>query len=781
MHTKRIDAPWHLKQEGSTPNRMLADILRELTPQLVRRVEAGTSACPHPERAENRCTPERVPALIGQLIQALQTGRVDVSPCQSQLKLGLDIPAVLLRMRVLRGCVYDLIEERGIQVHVRDMRVLADWFGALTEMALREENRRFQAMLDALPDHLVLVDASGRLVYMNRSAGDAAAAFSDLPREQLIGRTQVELGLPANFIDESNQVIERVRRGEQISNELRFPGPDGGHWREQHAAPVFDASGRVEAVAVASRDIHARKIAEARLQLLSKVGTLAETTDYQGVLSAVARLSIPELADWCIIDIVEDGQVRRGKVAHRDPAKTALAEEILRTSPRPLGLSVLSGRSHLVAEVDPAELRLRGGDAPFYDIVRRLGARSVMVIPFVVLGTPVAIATFVTTPESGRRHGPEDLALAEELARRAAQIIENARLHQQLRQSEARFRVALEHSNIAVFEEDADFRLRWMHNAQLGASPGDPPTGDPLPFDGVEGAEALTALKRKVFETGEGARTAVDALVRGERRHLLVNYEPLRDVHGVVGLTGAAVDITDAKRAQEELARALAFREQMMGVLGHDLRNPLSAVLALAGLLKRNDNVPEKVHEGLSRIEHAAQRMTEMIGTLLDFTLLRARGELPITVEPVDLDVLVRSVIDELRVAHPRREIRIETRGDVRGHWDPARMAQVVSNLVGNALTHGARDAEVELSLAADDAHVTLAVTNRGPAIPEELVERLFEPFLQGPNHGDLPRARGLGLGLFIVRQIVAAHGGTTQVRSVDDATTFTVRLQRAA
>jgi PAS domain S-box-containing protein len=400
-----------------------------------------------------------------------------------------------------------------------------------------------------------------------------------------------------------------------------------------------------------------------------------------------------------------------------------------------------------------------------------------MIVPFVVLGVPVALATFVFTPESGRRHGPEDLELAQEMARRAAQIIENARLHQRLRQSETRFRVALAHSKIAVFEEDTEFRVRWMYNAQFGVGPQtavDPAASETLPF---QCSDELDALKRRVLESGEGVRTAVDAIVGGERRHLLVDYEPLRGVGGIVGITGAAVDITEAKRAQEELAHALSFREQMMGVLSHDLRNPLSAVLALSGLMQRQDGLDGRAQEGLRRIEQSAKRMNEMIGTILDFTQLRFRGGLPpLTLETVDLDELSSAVVDELRAAHPGREIVVEASGDLRGRWDSGRTAQIVSNLVANALTHGAHEAPVRLSMRADNGAAVIVVTNSGPTIPEELVDRLFEPFQQGARNG----SRGLGLGLFIVREIVRAHGGTIDVDSKGDSTTFTVRLPRA-
>jgi PAS domain S-box-containing protein len=178
-------------------------------------------------------------------------------------------------------------------------------------------------------------------------------------------------------------------------------------------------------------------------------------------------------------------------------------------------------------------------------------------------------------------------------------FLRTLRLLKQLRQSESRFRVALEHSNIAVFEEDTELRIRWMHNTQLGIDDRAAIGKNMAEFLPVEAATELDALKRRVLESGKGEHTAVDAVIRGERRHLLLNYEPLRAVGGIVGITGAAVDITEAKKVQEELAQALAFRERMMGVLGHDLRNPVSAVLALSGLVQLQEALPRR-HERTS-------------------------------------------------------------------------------------------------------------------------------------------------------------------------------------
>jgi signal transduction histidine kinase len=297
---------------------------------------------------------------------------------------------------------------------------------------------------------------------------------------------------------------------------------------------------------------------------------------------------------------------------------------------------------------------------------------------------------------------------------------------------------------------------------------------------GPQMGAALDELQRRVLETGEGARSTLSASANGKTRYFLVRYEPLRGTGGIVGLTGTTVDVTELKEAEEQLARELGFRERMMGILGHDLRNPVSAVLALAGLMRRQDGMSDKAREQLGWIEQAARRMNEMIGTLLDFTRLRFHGSLPVAVQEIDLDELVRSVVAELRAAHRTREIELSASGNLHGRWDPGRIAQLLSNLAANALSHGAEGSPVTVALAGEGENVRLSVSNRGPVIPPELVERLFEPFQQGTDNSGNGH-RGLGLGLFIVREIVRAHGGTIDVRSCGDLTTFAVTLPRAA
>jgi PAS domain S-box-containing protein len=235
---------------------------------------------------------------------------------------------------------------------------------------------------------------------------------------------------------------------------------------------------------------------------------------------------------------------------------------------------------------------------------------------------------------------------------------------------------------------------------------------------------------------------------------------------------GAIMDVTAAK----DMEQALAFRDQVMGILGHDLRNPLGAVLGIAGLAQLDGSLSDTGQRHLTEIQRAAWRMRELIETLLDFTQTRFAGKLPMSPTQADLGEICTRIVAELAAGHPHRTIDLETRGDARGKWDSGRIGQMVSNLVANALTHGDSSTPVRLSIEGEH-EVRLKVHNRGPAIATEQIPVLFEPFRRGKDS----RPRGLGLGLHIAKQIAVAHGGSISVRSsLDEGTTFCVELPRA-
>jgi len=211
-----------------------------------------------------------------------------------------------------------------------------------------------------------------------------------------------------------------------------------------------------------------------------------------------------------------------------------------------------------------------------------------------------------------------------------------------------------------------------------------------------------------------------------------------------------------------------------MGMLGHDLRNPLSAILVSARIVLMRDMLTPEDRTSVARIARNAERMAALIRDLLDYTRGQSAGGIPIVRQPAHMGEICAAMIEDIALLHPERPIRMSASGKLRGSWDRGRVEQAISNLISNALTHGT--GAVNLVVEGRRGEVAISVHNEGAPIPEDQLPHLFDPF----SRGETSRL-GLGLGLFIVREILRAHGGTVEVTtSVDHGTTFTTRWPRA-
>jgi len=246
-----------------------------------------------------------------------------------------------------------------------------------------------------------------------------------------------------------------------------------------------------------------------------------------------------------------------------------------------------------------------------------------------------------------------------------------------------------------------------------------------------------------------------------------------------------SVDQSITKAVASYTRRVDQSRDLFLAILGHDLRNPLNSIAVSAQMLPHlgAPDAPEAV--GLAaQIATNTQVMARMIADLLDYTRTRLGAGMPVKPAPTDLGALCRELFDEFRTAHPDREIRFASAGDLRGEWDADRLRQAISNLLGNAVQHGAPDRPVDLRLVGEDPHlVRVVVRNGGPPIPPGDISRIFDPLVRGSAASGQPRGSrpgSIGLGLYIAREIARSHGGGIDVASTDpEGTTFTVRLPR--
>jgi signal transduction histidine kinase len=236
-------------------------------------------------------------------------------------------------------------------------------------------------------------------------------------------------------------------------------------------------------------------------------------------------------------------------------------------------------------------------------------------------------------------------------------------------------------------------------------------------------------------------------------------------------------DITEEHRLLREREQTARFAETFVGILGHDLRSPLSAITMGAALLESQASLEGPNLKRVHVIASSASRMARMVDQLLDLTRARLAGGVPVARRTTDLVAVVAGVLEELTSAHPGATLRADLPREMIGEWDADRLAQVAANLVGNAIEHGDRTRPIRIALTGGDSTATLTVQNEGPPIPEAILPLLFDPFRSGRLAAST-RSKGLGLGLYITREIVVAHGGTVTARSGAE-TTFVVTLPR--
>ncbi len=270
-----------------------------------------------------------------------------------------------------------------------------------------------------------------------------------------------------------------------------------------------------------------------------------------------------------------------------------------------------------------------------------------------------------------------------------------------------------------------------------------------------------------------------DLLLRWVRRDGAVVWteqrsSAVRDASGrIVAVDGVARDVTERMRLQEEAERTARFREQLIAIVGHDLRGPLHAIGGSALLLGRA-GLGEKEAHAAARIRTCAGRMERMIADLLDFARTALGGGIPVTRVRASVRDVCAEVLEEFLAADPGRDLALAPGPGAAADVDPDRLAQAVQNLVANALVHGERGGPVRVAVGEAAGRIEIAIHNRGRVVPQAELAEIFQPY----RERRATRPEGLGLGLFIARQIATAHGGSVRVESrLGEGASFIVEL----
>ncbi|MBL9028393.1 MAG: GAF domain-containing protein [Myxococcales bacterium] len=559
---------------------------------------------------------------------------------------------------------------------------------------------------------------------------------------------------------------------------------------------------------------HQADAAASRLALLSRTSHAisAAELDLAARVQAIVTDISQAFESWVAVFLLkQDGLLHFEAAHHPIPEMRDAAAQ--RREPFPplqlgeglVGTVAATGESVLVNGIDPALIAARAA-APYRELLERLSPSAAISAPLRARGRVIGVLS-VGRVRRGDSFTEEDRLVVEELAERAAVGIENSQLYEESRDARARAEllhrfgqlvaaserietiftaaldalqaIAFDRAAILTIDDDSILRLRAARGLEEGEQralerrapwqDGAEPL-EPVPAGGMNSGDILLPLATRGRVSG--------ALLVG-------TTEPLSSPH--LGTARAIANYLSSVVARfgalAELQETLRYNELFAGILAHDLRNPVNAIMMAAQLLlmrlegqtgDRTDARP------VSKILASGQRMAKMVDQLLDFTRARSGGGIAVHPVPTNLANLCAQAVEELALVNPDWRLQREVVGDPNGVWDPDRLLQVISNLAGNAGQHGSARGPITVRIdGSDPGTVELCVHNEG-AIPPEIVSHLFDPFHSARRVRE--RSQGLGLGLFIVREIVRAHTGTVTVSSTEpEGTAFTVRLPRTS
>ncbi|MBY0471286.1 MASE1 domain-containing protein [bacterium] len=559
----------------------------------------------------------------------------------------------------------DLTEQRLVQAELlRSYDDLERRVKVRTE-ELDHSRNQLNIILSGITDGIVVTDDRGQIVYANET-GTAMCGFADL-QTFLKTPPYTEVADGIGIFDENSNPFPL----ELLPSRLVFSGLENPpetvlcfkslstgeeRWLMVKSAPIVDETNKVRlAVSIMKEFTERRKSAES-IKFIDEVSSvLFSSLDYEATLRQIAELAVPRLSDWCMIDLIEgERKVRRIAVIHPDPEKVKLADEWRTRYPpnwdMPTGNihAIRTGKSELYSVVTDELLRTSTQDSDQYEMARSLGIRSAMVVPLVARGRTLGAVTFIAA-ESLRRYTQVDLAMAEELGRRAGIAVDNALLY---------------------------------------------------------------------------------------------------------------------KQAQE----AIRARDEFLSIASHELKTPITSLSLQIQMTKNNIKVEERIApppEKLAKVfdisEKQINRLTGLVEELLDASKIQA-GKFSFNFENTDLSETVQDMINRFtdHLAKVKCQIECKIESGISGYLDRARIEQVVDNLMSNVIKY-APSQPVRIELSRQAAIAQLVIEDGGPGIPVDRQEKVFERFVRGNS---MSNVSGLGLGLFIVKEIIKGHHGSVQLEN---------------
>lgn len=665
--------------------------------------------------------------------------------------------------------------------------------------------QRYRLLIEAIPPIVWTARPDGWFDYYNQRWFD----YTGLTLEETEGWGWKHVLHPQDLGPCLDRWKQAVRAGDTFQIEYRFRRADGSYrWHLGRALPLRYPDGTIVKWFGTCTDIDDQKRAEEAQRFLAEASTLLNASlDEVATLQSIAQLTVPHLADWCAVDLVEnDRSVRRVAMVHADPARVELAEEVQRRYPdnpqSPYGIAtvIAKGEPQLIEEVSDPLLRQLAQDHQHFWLLKELGLRSVALLPLQARGRALGVITFATA-ESGRRYRPSEMTFFADLAHRSALAVDNARLYreaqdaiQRKEESLALLDTLMKSAPVGLAFVDRDLRYVRLNDA-LAAIDGvraDTVLGKTMSEVVPTLAARLEPLYHSVLETGQpviNRELSGPTAGKGDgERHWLVSYYPVQRPGGpVLGVGVVIAEITERKRLENEarqtaleLAEADRRKDEFLAMLAHELRNPLAPIRNAVQLLQRAGADATLRDQASQMLERQLLQLTRLVDDLLDVSRI-TRGKIQLQQEVIPLAAVVERAVETSRplIDEHRHQLTITLPPEpVYLYADLTRVAQVLSNLLNNAAKYTERGGCIALTAARAGADVVIRIRDNGIGMTPQMQRQAFDLFVQAEQSLDRSRG-GLGIGLTLVRTLVELHGGTVAAASAGPGlgSEFSIRL----
>jgi PAS domain S-box-containing protein len=622
------------------------------------------------------------------------------------------------------------------------------------------------SIIEGITDGLVVYDKEWNFLYLN----DLAKKF--FPKKNLIGKNIWKTFPMAKKTLVYKYYTQSVKTGKSISFEHYYKRID--KWFKVKVYPF------AKGVAVYFEDITDQKLAQTNLahSLEFKAEAsrlLSSSLNYTKTLESVAKLAISEVADWCSVDLLDENNTpQQLVVVHKDPKKVKWAKKLREKNPIDMDASsgvpnvLRTGKSEFYPIITDKMLKISAKNEEQYELIKKLGLTSVIIVPFMVHKRVIGVMTLVTT-ESKRRFTKLDLEIAEQLATRAALAIENATLYSFVEKERERLENLIADVPGVVWEaygkpDDKNQRINFVSNytqIMLGYSV-DHWLNTPnfwLTIVHPDDKERAAKETFQIYKSGKEGVSRFRWITKG-RKVLWVEAHSsvIKDKNGKsIGMRGVTMDISDRTELEKR-------KDEFISIASHELKTPIATIKGFTQILSQYFSRDEKTRYYLTKLNSQVDRLTGLVNDLLDVSRIQS-GKLILQKENFYIDELIKDTVEDIQTADKSHKLFIEGDKKIIVSADKFRISQVLINLISNAIKYSPKSDKVLIKLTTKNNSVLIYIRDFGIGISKKNIKNIFEPFFQAENTIRRSHA-GLGLGLHISKEIIERHQGIIKVQS---------------